>query len=58
MGETGYEIISGHKVGDATDEIEIKARTNVTATVFDRKATIDFLTENQSNTRNECLNRV
>ena len=45
MGETGYEIISGHKVGDVTDEIELKARTNVTATVFDRKATIDFLAE-------------
>ena len=45
MGEISYEIASGHKVGDVTDEIELKARANVTATVFDRKATINFLTE-------------
>lgn len=39
-----FEIISGQKVGDVTDEIQIKAKNTITATAMDRKATIDYLT--------------
>lgn len=41
---TVSDIISGQKVGDTTDEIELRTKTEVHATVFDRKATIEYLT--------------
>lgn len=44
ISDVQYSIISGQKIGDITEEIEIKATANVTATVLDRKATIEYLT--------------
>lgn len=40
-----FEIASGQKIGDVADEIEMRARAEVRATVMDRKATIGYLTE-------------
>ena len=40
-----YSITSGQKIGDTADEIEMQASATVTAVVFDRKATIDALTQ-------------
>lgn len=39
-----YEIISGQKIGDSTEEIELKAKNIISATTMDRKATINYLT--------------
>lgn len=39
-----FEITSWQKIGDTAEEVEITAKTDVIATVFDRKATVDYLT--------------
>lgn len=39
-----FEIISGQKVGDVAEEIELKAKNIIRATALDRKATINYLT--------------
>lgn len=39
-----YNIVSGQKVGDIVEEIELKATANIIATVLDKKATIEHLT--------------
>lgn len=43
--EPTFEIISGNKVGDKIDMIELKAKSIVYATAMDRKATIESLTK-------------
>ncbi len=43
-GET-YEISSGQKKGDFAEEIEMKWTVNVTALAYDKKATVEYLTE-------------
>lgn len=44
MSDTAFELISGQNIGDKVDEVEIKAKATVYATVMDRKATIEHLT--------------
>ncbi len=41
---TTFEIVSGHKYWDFADEIELKVKTQVTALIIDKKATIEYLT--------------
>lgn len=43
--DMSFAIISGHAVGDTAEEIEIRGTAHMTATVFDRKATIDYMTQ-------------
>lgn len=40
-----FSIVSGQNIGDATDEVEMKGTAIVKATVFDRKTSIDYLTQ-------------
>ncbi len=40
-----YEIISGQKYGDLAEEIEMKGSVMVTALIYDKKATINYLTD-------------
>ncbi len=40
-----FEIISGQKYGDFSDEIEIKGTAQLTAIIIDKKATIKYLTQ-------------
>lgn len=40
-----FAIISGQKVGDVADHIDMRATSTVKAIVFDKKATINFLTQ-------------
>ena len=40
-----FTIVSGQKPGDFAEEIELKGSVMVTAIAYDRKATIDYLTE-------------
>ncbi len=42
-GET-YEIVSGQKYGEFAEEIEMRGNVLVRALTYDRKATIDYLT--------------
>ncbi|MBS9783933.1 hypothetical protein KGV55_01135 [Candidatus Gracilibacteria bacterium] len=39
-----FDIVSGQKYGDFSDEIEIKGTAQLTAIIIDKKATIDYLT--------------
>lgn len=40
-----YTIISGHKIGDVTNEIELKSNTTIHAVAMDRKAVIESLSK-------------
>lgn len=40
-----FTITSGHKIGDITNEIEMKSNATISAIVMDRKAIIDSLAE-------------
>ena len=40
-----FTIVSGQKPGDFAEEIELKGSVMVTAIAYDKKATIDYLTE-------------
>lgn len=40
-----YEIISGQKYGEFAEEIEMKGSLMVTALIYDKKATINYLTD-------------
>lgn len=42
--EEKVEINGGKKIGDLTDEVELRGTITVTALVYDRKAVIDYLT--------------
>lgn len=40
-----YEVSSGQKVGDFAEEIELKGTVMVTAITYDKKATVNYLTD-------------
>ncbi len=43
-----FSVTSGHKIGDITNEIEMKAQSKIYALAMDRAVTIDFFEKNFS----------